>query len=69
MKQKDIRAKNDADLNKLVAEAGESLRAFHFSQAGSRTRNVRAARGFRKTVARALTELNARKLASTADNA
>jgi len=61
MKHKDIKTKNDTDLGKLIAEKGEALRAFHFNEAGSRTRNVRAARGLRKTVARALTELNARK--------
>jgi len=60
MKTKDIKTKNDADLTKLISENRESLRAFAFGEAGSRTRNVRAARGFRKTVARAMTELASR---------
>jgi ribosomal protein L29 len=62
MKAKDIKTKNEGDLTKLIGEARESLRTFRFGEAGSRTRNVRAARGFRKTVARALTELASRRL-------
>jgi ribosomal protein L29 len=61
MKAKEIKTKNEGDLGKLVTETRESLRVFRFGEAGSRTRNVRAARGLRKTVARALTELASRR--------
>lgn len=57
MKAKDIRTKSEADLKKLVTEQREQLRSFRFGESGSRTRNVRAGRGLRKTVARALGEL------------
>lgn len=49
------------DLNKLAADKREELRALRFSVAGSKNRNVKLARVLRKEVARALTELNARK--------
>lgn len=69
MKHKDIKLKNDAELGKLIGETNEALRLFRFNEAGSRTRNVRAARGLRKTVARALTELKTRALAPDSLNA
>jgi len=49
------------ELNVGVAKAREELRSLRFAVAGSKNRNVKAARNLRKTVARALTELNARK--------
>ena len=61
MKAKDIRTKNDSDLHKLVGEQREALRVFRFGEAGSKTRNVKAARGHRRQIARALTELASRK--------
>jgi ribosomal protein L29 len=48
------------ELNKLVADKREELRALRFSVAGSKNRNVKSARNLRKEVARALTELNSR---------
>ena len=51
------------DLHKLVSEKREALRAFRFGSAGSRSRNTREGRGLRKEIARALTEVNARKIA------
>ena len=60
MKAKDIKTKNDSDLRKMVAEQREALRTFRFGEAGSKTRNVKAARSMKKTVARALTELASR---------
>ena len=52
------------DLHKLVSEKREALRAFRFGSAGSRSRNTREGRNLRKEIARALTEVNARKIAS-----
>ena len=60
MKAKDIKTKNEVDLRKLVVEQREALRAFRFGESGSKTRNVKAARNMKKTVARALTELASR---------
>jgi ribosomal protein L29 len=51
------------DLNRLVTEKREELRALRFSVAGSKNRNVKQGRTLRKTIARGLTELNARKSA------
>ncbi len=51
------------DLNKLVINKREELRALRFSIAGSKNRNVKLGRSLRKEVARALTELNSRTAA------
>lgn len=53
------------DLKKEIAEKREALRAFRFGSAGSRTRNTREGRMLRKDIARLLTEMRARELAST----
>lgn len=52
------------ELQKLLSDKREALRAFRFEGAGSRTRNVRAGRNLRKEIARILTELRARQIAS-----
>ncbi|MCX6820001.1 MAG: 50S ribosomal protein L29 [Candidatus Adlerbacteria bacterium] len=49
------------DLNRLVADKQEELRTLRFSVAGSKNRNVKLGRTLRKTIARGLTELNARR--------
>lgn len=51
------------ELQKLVALKRESLRAFRFGGAGSRTRNVREGRNVRREIAQILTELRARTIA------
>jgi ribosomal protein L29 len=53
------------ELHKKIADAQESLRAFRFSGAGGRARDTREGRTLRKTIARMLTEAQARKLAET----
>ncbi len=57
----DFKKYSVADLQKEIAEKRESLRTFRFGEAGSRSRNVREGRTFRKDIARLLTELNSRK--------
>ena len=52
------------DLHKEIADKREALRAFRFGEAGSRSRNVREGRTLRKDIARMLTELSARRIAS-----
>ena len=52
------------DLQKDIAAKRESLRTFRFSEAGTRTRNVREGRTLRKAIARLLTEMNSRKVAT-----
>lgn len=58
--RKDIREKDEAALGALVAETREAMRQTRFGKAasGAAAKSPRAAR---KTVARALTELAARK--------
>jgi ribosomal protein L29 len=65
----DIKTTSAEELIQQIAEKREALRAFRFGGAGSRTRNVREGRTLRKDIARMLTELNARKLASKKGNA
>ena len=60
MNAQELRTKNDADLAKLLGQERESLRALRFAEAGSRAKNVKAARESRKTIARILTELASR---------
>ncbi len=60
----DLKKYSVEDLHKEIAEKRESLRAFRFGSAGSRSRNTREGRNLRKSVARMLTEVNARKIAS-----
>ncbi|MEK7509817.1 MAG: 50S ribosomal protein L29 [Patescibacteria group bacterium] len=57
------------DLQKEIAEKREALRKFRFGSAGTRARNVREGRNLRKEIARMMTELNARKLASAKESA
>ena len=52
-------------LKKMIADKREALRVFRFEGAGSRRRNVREARMLRKEIARAMTELSARRIAET----
>lgn len=52
------------DLHKEIADKREALRAFRFGSEGSRTRNVREGRNVRKDIARMLTEIKARTLAT-----
>lgn len=53
-----------AVLHKKVADFREQLRTIRFGGAGSRTRNVREGRTVRRDIARVMTELRAREIAS-----
>ena len=57
------------DLHKEITDKREALRTFRFGSAGSRSRNVREGRNLRKDIARLLTEVNARAVASKAKTA
>ncbi len=62
---KEIQKKDDKALVELVKEKREAIRDFRFQNTNSATRNVRQVRADKKEVARALTELNARKAAES----
>ncbi len=59
-----IKQQNIEELNAVLVETRERLRAFRFDSAGSRARNVRTGRVLRKEIARLLTEIQSRKIAS-----
>jgi ribosomal protein L29 len=49
------------DINRVVIAKREELRALRFSASGGKNRNVKLAQTLKREVARALTELTARK--------
>ena len=55
-KKLDLTKHTKAELMKLAADKREELRVLRFGLAGSKNRNVKAARNLRKEVARALTQ-------------
>ena len=63
-KKTDFKKYTVEDLHKEIADKREAHRAFRFGEAGSRSRNVREGRTHRKDIARMLTELSARRVAS-----
>ena len=52
------------ELAKFVATKREALRGLRFSATGSKNKNVKEAKAYRKEIARALTETSARKNAA-----
>ena len=52
--------KDAAELTKIVGDKREELRVLRFGAAGSKNKNVKAARTLRKDIARVLTALNAK---------
>lgn len=57
----DLKKKSVEDLNKALLEKREDIRSTRFDLAGTTKKNTKATRNNRKTVARILTEINARK--------
>lgn len=57
----DFNKKSADDLTKLVGEKREEIRSIRFALAGAAKKNVKATFLARKEIARALTEINARK--------
>lgn len=62
-KMTEIKKMKDSDLASMVAEKREVMRSFNFGTAG---KDVSSARMARKDIARALTELQARREAPSA---
>lgn len=58
MKKISYSGKPKQDLIKALGERREALRELRFGSTGSKTRNVKAASGTRKDIARIMTELN-----------
>lgn len=57
MKFKEIKAKTNEELARMLAEKRESLRAFRFGSAGAKSKNVKEGKATKKDVARILTAL------------
>ena len=68
-KANEMKGKTVEHLTKEVSDMQEKLRVMRFGGAGSRSRNVKEVAGIRREIARAQTELNARRIASTAKKA
>ncbi len=55
---KELANKSVKELNTILAEKREALRAFRFGVSGSNVRNVKEGRSLKKDVARLLTAMN-----------
>lgn len=64
MKSEELRNKKDTELHRALAEARRKLREVRFEVAAGRAKNVHELRAARRTVARILTELTARRSSS-----
>lgn len=60
-KNQSYNGKSPEELRKIVADKRDELRSLRFGSAGSKNKNVKAARVMRKEIARALTALTAAK--------
>jgi ribosomal protein L29 len=61
MKIEELKKKSHSELKTLLSEKKNSLRAFHFAVAGSKTRNIKEGSALRKDIARIKTILNEEK--------
>lgn len=61
---KEYKDKTIQDLNKIIREKREAIRAFRFGSTGSKTKNVKLGRTLRKEIARVMTELSMRRIAN-----
>ena len=61
MKNKDITKKSDTELAELVQTERENLREVRFGTGGTGSRDLKKVRTAKTTIARALTELSARR--------
>lgn len=58
---KDIKNKNNKELEKDAREKREKLKSFRFGIAGSKVRNVKEGKNLKRDIARILTEINFRQ--------
>lgn len=58
---KEVREKNEAELQKLLASSREKLRDLRFKVANKQLKDVREIRVVKKTISRILTKLNSQK--------
>lgn len=68
MKYKDIAAKSDKELAELVQNERTTLQEVRFGTAGAGSRDLKKVRSAKTTIARALTELTARRHGASGNN-
>lgn len=61
MELKELKKKNENDLQILLAESREKLRGLRFKDANKQLKNIRGIREVKKTIAKILTLLNSKK--------
>jgi ribosomal protein L29 len=61
MKSSEIKGKDQKTLADMLKTKRDALRAFTFSTAGSKSRNVKEGHNLKKDIARILTEVNTTK--------
>jgi large subunit ribosomal protein L29 len=59
---KELKNKNESELHNMLSEQREKLRELRFKDANKQLKNVRQIRDIRKTIAKILTLLNAKKV-------
>ena len=64
-KKNSLKTHSPEDLRRLVSDKRDELRDLRFAAGGGKNRNVKLVSNLRKTVARALTELNAQAKTET----
>ena len=57
----DIKKMSEHELAKKLAELREEIRSIHFKAEGSKSKNVKEQKAFRKEIAQILTEINRAK--------
>jgi ribosomal protein L29 len=62
MKSKELRQKDSGEIQKMLYEKKEALRALRSNLSGSKSKNVKEVSTLRKDIARMLTEINAKRL-------
>lgn len=67
MDMTELMKKTTAELSKLLADKKESLRAWKFGLAGSKSKNMKEGLATRKEIARILTAINAKIRGEHAD--
>lgn len=64
--KKDLKTKDAKDLQKLLVEKHDALRAFRLGLSGSKVKNVKEGAEIKKDIARIMTEVSSRRIATIA---
>jgi ribosomal protein L29 len=63
---KDLKTKNADDLQKLLVEKQDALRAFRLGLTGSKVKNVKEGAEIKKDIARILTQISSQRIGAVA---